>query len=967
MSTSSQVRSRNQSAAFQRSFSLEDCRDVWLVRSGEVDIFLERILPGGEAGARQFLLRVATGSAMFGLGFPIGNETNVVARLSLSTDTLQIPYSEFLAMLAYENADARQWLGDWVNNLALAVSSVSVSVKSISIQPGKTYAMPLDTRAVIPNDGLLWVQHGKGESWFQGNRALEKIDGKQFFPITKACWLEAAPRSALSGLTTQSVLAIDHELESLRRFHRAALQSSLINREQIYAKERLRIKIRGDNDDLLMARSLETLADTLEPSLTEPRTADEVYSDPLFAVCQAVGLRLGIKIKPHPDMLQGRSFSDPVVQIARASGIRLRRITLKGDWWRDDGGPLVAYRDKDNRPLALLPTSADSYEMFDPADRTSTNIDEEAASTLNPLAWMFYKPFPASKITFVQLIKFGLSGCGGEIRTVLWTSLVAGLLAIAIPFATAIIFNSYIPASERTSLIQTSVFLLVIVLTAATLNLARNFAVLRLEGKMDAAVQAAVWDRLLNLPIPFFRNYSSGDLAMRSLGIAYIRRTVTGPVLSSMLSGVFSVFSFGLLFYYNWRLALVATALVLASLLVSATGGYFQIRYVRVIFSLKGRTTGIVAQFIHGISKLRVAGADVRAFAAWAHLFSAQRNLEIRSRSIANVLAVFDSVFPVVCYAVLFRCGAMLMADLTLPPFRSGDFLAFLMAFTQFLSSSMQLTASSLLILKALPLYERARPILHTLPEVDAIKSTPTDLAGAIEVNNLTFRYKPDGPAVLRGIFFRIEPGEFVAFVGPSGCGKSTLFRLLLGFEHPEIGAVYYDGQDLTSVDVQAVRRQLGVVLQNSRIASGDLVTNIIGSHSLTVQDAWEAARSAGFEEDIKQMPMGMYTMISEGGGGLSGGQRQRLLIARALVNKPRIILFDEATSALDNRTQLVVSNSLENLRSTRIVIAHRLSTIVKADKIFVMDRGSIVQSGTYDQLMQEKGLFSKLAARQLV
>jgi ABC-type bacteriocin/lantibiotic exporter with double-glycine peptidase domain len=278
------------------------------------------------------------------------------------------------------------------------------------------------------------------------------------------------------------------------------------------------------------------------------------------------------------------------------------------------------------------------------------------------------------------------------------------------------------------------------------------------------------------------------------------------------------------------------------------------------------------------------------------------------------------------------------------------------------------LTASTALLgtLAVIPLYEQAKPILTSLPEVDTAKADPGVLAGDIELEHLVFRYQADGPPVLRDVTIRIRAGEFVAFVGPSGSGKSTLLRLLLGFEVPEAGAVYYDGQELAGLDIQSVRRQIGVVLQNGRLMSGDIFTNITGSSPATLDDAWEAARMAGFDEDIKSMPMGMHTVVSEGGGTLSGGQRQRLMIARAIVQRPRILFFDEATSALDNRTQSIVSTSLDRLQATRIVVAHRLSTIVHADRIYVVEAGRVVQSGTYEQLISQDGLFAELAARQL-
>jgi ABC-type bacteriocin/lantibiotic exporter with double-glycine peptidase domain len=282
-----------------------------------------------------------------------------------------------------------------------------------------------------------------------------------------------------------------------------------------------------------------------------------------------------------------------------------------------------------------------------------------------------------------------------------------------------------------------------------------------------------------------------------------------------------------------------------------------------------------------------------------------------------------------------------------------------------FMGAALDLTATAVGLVGLIPTWERAKPILDAVPEFDLDKPDPGELTGRIEVSHLTFRYTEDGPLILDDVSLEARPGQFIALVGPSGAGKSTLLRILLGFDLPDSSSVYYDRHDLATIDVTAVRRQIGVVLQSSRLTAGDIYTNIVGSGSYALEDAWDAARMAGFEDEIRAMPMGLHTVVSEGGGTLSGGQRQRLLIARALVTRPRVLLFDEATSALDNRAQQIVSESIDRLHATRIVIAHRLSTIRNADRIYVLDGGRVVQSGTFDELMAEPGLFADLAARQ--
>jgi len=351
----------------------------------------------------------------------------------------------------------------------------------------------------------------------------------------------------------------------------------------------------------------------------------------------------------------------------------------------------------------------------------------------------------------------------------------------------------------------------------------------------------------------------------------------------------------------------------------------------------------------------------------WAREFSRQQQLCIKAVGILNGLTVFNSIFPLAAVAVIFAYHQQLLSVVGAPALTTGEFVAFLAAFSQFLWAALMLSSTLVSALDVVPTYERATPILRSIPEVTDAKATPGKLAGMLEVSHVTFRYKPDTPLVLRDVSIRILPGQFVAIVGASGCGKSTLFRMMLGFEVPESGAIYFDGQDLTGLDIQAVRRQIGVVLQSSRPISGSVFDNIVGSAPLSVQDAWAAARLAGLSTDIERMPMGMHTHLGDGGGSISGGQRQRLMVARAIVGRPRILLFDEATSALDNNTQAVVSQSLESLQATRIVIAHRLSTIMRADNILVMDKGSVVDGGTYDELLSREGIFRDLAKRQMI
>jgi NHLM bacteriocin system ABC transporter ATP-binding protein len=752
--------------------------------------------------------------------------------------------------------------------------------------------------------------------------------------------------------------------QSFAEFLEASAALLIGQRLKTDEEETARLSARTRADERVVSLALRTLSRPFTDGV-----ADAQSTIPLAAACQAVARAAGITLRIPPAVVQGKA-RDPLRAIARHSAVRSRRLVLRDEWWKQDSGPMLAFLEDGNRPVALLPRSRRGYDLFDPQADTTVRVTQATARALTGVAHIYYRPFPNQALTGAQVLMSGLKGCGRDLWVIAIMGLLASILSLVAPYATGIVFDSIIPGSERDQLLQAVALIVASAVATAFISTTRAYALLRVEGKLDFNTQAALWDRLLNLPVTFFRNYSAGDLANRSLAVSQIRAMLSGTVVISILSGLFSITSLALLFYYSPMLAGLAALLALLALAVMVMGGVLQMKLQRQVAENAGKIAGMVFEFIDGIAKFKVSGTEGRAFARWAGAFVAQKKLAASSRKLTNLTAVFDAGFRVIALCVIFWAvgGQLKQRGGGLS---TGSFLAFNAAFGQLLAAAMALGSGALSFLRVIPLYTRARPIFETLPEIDADKADPGELSGAIEVNHVAFRYSADTPLVLRDVSFSIRAGEFVAFVGASGSGKSTLLRLLLGFEKPLSGAIYFDGQDLSGLDIQEVRTQMGVVLQNGKLLPGDILTNIIGSNPLTVDHAWEAARMAGMEQDIKDLPMGMYTVVAEGGRGLSGGQRQRLMIARAIVAKPRIMLFDEATSALDNRTQEIVSHAMEQMsagqtRVTRLVIAHRLSTIVKADRIIVLDKGLIVQTGTYDELVNQEGFFANLARRQL-
>lgn len=691
----------------------------------------------------------------------------------------------------------------------------------------------------------------------------------------------------------------------------------------------------------------------------DTRAGSDIH--PVYAALFRIADYLGVDtrcvdLSTHPDE------ELTVLNAAGKFGLRIRQVRLQGDWWKEDGGPFLAYIGANEDPVALIPHSPRRYLLYRAGDRRGTTVNKALATQINQFAFSLYAPFGSDRVSMQQLFHFGLKHFWRQdMVSTLLTGATGSVLGLAVPFMTGLLFDYIVPARQYSQLVFIILLLVLTGFASFVFQITCSFALLRMEGKLDMYLESALWDRILKLPTEFFRDYSAGDLAKRAEGITRIRKTVSGLVVNTSLACIFSLFSLALIFFYS---AVAGLSVLICILILIAVMVVF-FRALKEPVKKKslegGKLEGLMVQLIRGYHKFIVTGSQNVAFALWHKPFSEVKRMEAEINSKSGEMNVILSAFPVVASAVFY-----LAAYTGLPHISTGSFLAIFAAFNSIMASLVAMSQALNSLLYVLPYYERMRPILETLPEVDASKSNPGNLRGEISLSHVVFRYPGSSRDVISDVSFTIREGEMAALVGGSGSGKSTLLRLLLGFEQPLSGAIFYDGKDLASLNVQEVRSRIGTVIQNAQLMSDSIYKNIIGSSNLSIEDAWEAARLVSLDKDIEEMPMGMHTFLNEGGRTLSGGQRQRILLARALVRKPRIMFLDEATSSLDNSTQAAVTESLHKLKITRVVIAHRLSTIMNADRIFVLDNGRIVQEGSYSELMACPDLFREFAERQM-
>ncbi|WP_422000438.1 NHLP bacteriocin export ABC transporter permease/ATPase subunit [Reyranella sp.] len=898
----------------------------------------------GVAGARRFVMDLPAGAAVFPMGAP------GAAFLLVDPARPAEPPS-----FTREGLDAAA-IDAWYAALLAACGLSRGTGETVLLEAGESRKLAAGAR--LTARGVLWLQAARPVLRYPGDGEADGPPQSRLV-VAEQVVAEIAEDAEIEAVTTATLLA-DTPPEALGRWSldlAARLGAALVAGE---AGEHERRRSARDLDEVRASTAMQRLRDIAAVRFTTVLPPPLPGTDLLAAALSVIADAQGYELRTPPDDDPESPLVQRLRRFATATPFQFREIALAGDWWAEEGPAFLAVDRKTARPVALV-WRRGRWRATDPGKPGEAVVDKALADSLTGRGYMIYPALP-ERLGTRELLHFAVRGVRGDVVRLVVAATAATLASLLLPVATGAILGTAIPHGRFVLLGDMLLLLVTTTVGSAAFQVARAIALIRLGTIIDLRVHPATWDRAVRLRASFFREYSVGDLALRIMGIDAMRRILSGAAVSGAISGVFSLASLGIMLVYDASLAAFAAAYAVVAAGLIFLIGRQQMRLDRIIMQRKGAVSSLLLEMLRGIAKLRIAAAELRAFSRWAEAFAGQRVNAARSGRLGGLQIVLATSLP-----MLGAVGIFAIAAGGSHPIDVGSFAAFNAAFGQFTAALLAVAAAINSGIEVVPLYARIRPVFDAPLEVDSTRSDPGRLGGHVAVRNLSFRYAEDGPWILQDIDFEVRPGESLAIVGASGSGKSTIMRLLIGFEIPTRGGVFYDDHDLEKLDVRRIRRQVGTVLETSKLVPGSIYENIAGSAQLSREQVLEAIRLAGFEADLATMPMGLETFVAEGSGQLSGGQRQRVMIARALVHKPRLIFFDEATSALDNRTQAIVGASLAATNATRIVIAHRLSTIRGADRILVLDRGRIVEAGTYDELIAREGVFFRLARRQLL
>ena len=937
---------------------LDDPDAAWYVESGCVDVFSVGIRDGVVATAYEHVLRAGEDELIFGVATSEDAPLRLQAKASTGLVARRIPLADlFDGRFGDALADR---IDTWIEGLTEAIVEEVVAPPipvarleadaGIALTPGST---------VTSRRGVVWIPAGE-DNLFVGTTSTARGD----IPLTPASWAQCNGNPPVRRVSTTAALLAEARCRaSLAEFHHVALAAIQENRALAVADFGIL-----QMERTALRREQKTAAHEALEALASGKARREAPATELLAALRVIGAHERIRFQTPDGSAPG---TDPVAlaDILRASGVRARAVRLPDneEWWRGDNGAMLGYLGDDRAPVALVPSGASGrYRIMDPRSGLAKRMTRQLAAALDPQAVTFYPPLPPRPVQAGDVVRMVGAGAVPHLLKYAALGVMVALVAYVPALALGLVASHIVPTGDRGMLGAVIVGVVALAFIGGLVQLMQSFALIRIEGRGATRISAAFWSRILRLPSRILRGYMAGDLATRALSFQQLRDVISGAVANAVTSLIFMLPAACLLVVFEPALTVALLAVGLVTLLVSVLLGAAQLPYRQRVLETAWQLNGKLCEFINVIGRVQKARAMDAVFAAWAMPYQVQKRAEHRANEIDALMRAVNGAAPLIASTALL---AMFALGAT-PDASVGDFLVVYLAGTVFFSALTRLGAMASALTEVLSTYSQAAPLLSQTPESPAGKQAPrtvtTRLGGDVRLDHASFRYDPEGPLILDDVSIRCHPGEFVAIAGESGSGKSTILRLLLGLDKPDSGTAYYDGFDLSGFDLEAFRQQIGVVTQDAALVSGTILENIVGvDSSLTEDDAWAAAELASVADDIRAMPMGMNTAVGEDLALLSGGQAQRLLIAAALVRKPRLLLLDEATNSLDNTTQASIVANIGRILMSRIVVAHRLTTIRGADRIYVMSAGKVVQEGSFDELAAIPGKFRDLVARQ--
>ncbi|HJO92551.1 MAG TPA: NHLP bacteriocin export ABC transporter permease/ATPase subunit [Victivallales bacterium] len=944
--------------------------EILTVEKGYVDVFLVCLNKNIIANKQIALVRFKQGDKIFCFNLSNNAETGnkskndkqeylfeIIGRINQEAELSSAKYqsnSEFYHQI-------QESLNNWLRAIFSVVNKESATnnVKYVS-----NYDYAFEAESTISSYSFGWIMNSEIIKQSEADKTFLFKDSIEVLPICKELYYTTTAEGAVEIYETYSVLeeyGFTIIKDIISRFY-SKLDSLYIH---FMEEEQIRFNQHMENKIADMANCKSQADSIMEDDDIFKLKFSSDHSSSLFDTISAVGKQFSLKIKQTKRNFDSfDSIADFIIHIGNENNFFVRQVKLPDGWWKNPGLPFICIDKDSSEPMGVI-LKRGKYYFINIGEHKKEKVTKANADRIHSYAFTMHTVLNEEKVGLKDFMTLALLGNKYNLFIMLLTGTILAVLGTLFPIATNIIISEGIYYSDITLTMNILIVLVFASIGAMFFESVSSLCMTRIDTRAGTFLQGAIVDRLFKMPINFFKKYSSGDLTDRAFGVSSIQNALISANVSAFLGGIFIVVSLIMMLYYSPDLALIGVVIAVISSLLALLFSVLQYKYIKKETELGGVVNGLAFQIFNGLAKLKIMDREALGLAKWGGKYSSLASNSYESSKFNIKIGIISGSFSILTTIIIYSVvGEQIQGK---NPIGVPDFLAFMAAFGQFSGALGSLVNIIGTFISLKPVYNRLKPILETAPEVTNDSILHTKLSGNIEMHNISFRYSEDNPFIFQELNMKIEPGEFIAIVGESGSGKSTLTRIILGIEKPEQGSVFFDGYNIADLNIRELRRSIGVVNQNAKIMSGSIYENITGGGQYSKDDAWKAAYVAGLYEDIEGFPMQMETLISESGGTFSGGQIQRIIIARALIKKPDIILLDEATSALDNKTQQIITDNLNNMKVTRLVIAHRLSTIKSADRIFVLKDGRFAEVGNYDELMLQKGIFYNFAKRQLI